>query len=74
MNYLKPQALLIGLEHFTSNTTFAIDFVGYSEEIRNSQFGGLTIKDAIVDQFREQGLSAQMLIKNHLKLAFKLGY
>lgn len=43
------------LEHFDSQTSFAIDFVGYSEEIRNSQFGALTIKDAIVDQFREQG-------------------
>ena len=42
-------------EIFNSTTTFAVDFVGYSEEIRNSQFGGLTIKDAIVDQFREQG-------------------
>ena len=56
------------LEHFNSNTTFAIDFVGYSEEIRNSQFGGLTIKDAIVDQFREQGLEAGVLNANSAKV------
>jgi len=40
--------------HFEHHHTFSIDFVGYSDEIRNSQFGALTIKDAIVDQFRER--------------------
>ncbi|WDE14119.1 bifunctional 23S rRNA (guanine(2069)-N(7))-methyltransferase RlmK/23S rRNA (guanine(2445)-N(2))-methyltransferase RlmL [Thalassomonas haliotis] len=39
-------------EVFSSHHTFAVDFVGKSEEIRNSQFGGLTVKDAIVDHFR----------------------
>ena len=41
-------------ELFSVNNTLAIDFVGTSDEIRNSQFGTLTIKDAIVDHFREQ--------------------
>jgi 23S rRNA (guanine2445-N2)-methyltransferase / 23S rRNA (guanine2069-N7)-methyltransferase len=41
---------------FSCDLLFSVDFVGKSEEIRNSQFGGLTVKDAIVDHFREQGL------------------
>jgi 23S rRNA (guanine2445-N2)-methyltransferase / 23S rRNA (guanine2069-N7)-methyltransferase len=59
------------LEHFTSDTTFAIDFVGYSEEIRNSQFGGLTIKDAIVDQFREQGHERPNVDKKSPQISFQ---
>ncbi|WP_286232483.1 bifunctional 23S rRNA (guanine(2069)-N(7))-methyltransferase RlmK/23S rRNA (guanine(2445)-N(2))-methyltransferase RlmL [Thalassotalea sediminis] len=42
---------------FDSDKSFAIDFVGKSREIRNSQFGGLTVKDAIVDHFRDCGLA-----------------
>ena len=59
------------LEHFNSDTTFAIDFVGYSEEIRNSQFGGLTIKDAIVDQFREQGQERPDVDKKSPQISFQ---
>ncbi|WP_338027427.1 THUMP domain-containing protein [Colwellia maritima] len=59
------------LEHFNSDTTFAIDFVGYSEEIRNSQFGGLTIKDAIVDQFREQGYERPDVDKKSPQISFQ---
>jgi 23S rRNA (guanine2445-N2)-methyltransferase / 23S rRNA (guanine2069-N7)-methyltransferase len=59
------------LEHFTSDTTFAIDFVGYSEEIRNSQFGALTIKDAIVDQFREQGCERPDVDKKSPQISFQ---
>ncbi|OKY24950.1 bifunctional 23S rRNA (guanine(2069)-N(7))-methyltransferase RlmK/23S rRNA (guanine(2445)-N(2))-methyltransferase RlmL [Thalassotalea sp. PP2-459] len=44
-------------EVFESDTSFAVDFVGKSSEIRNSQFGGLTVKDAIVDHFRDSGLA-----------------
>ncbi|MDO6428848.1 bifunctional 23S rRNA (guanine(2069)-N(7))-methyltransferase RlmK/23S rRNA (guanine(2445)-N(2))-methyltransferase RlmL [Thalassotalea sp. 1_MG-2023] len=44
-------------EVFESDTSFAVDFVGKSSEIRNSQFGGLTVKDAIVDHFRDLGLA-----------------
>jgi len=56
---------------FKSTTTFAIDFVGYSEEIRNSQFGGLTIKDAIVDQFREQGFERPNVDKKAPQISFQ---
>ena len=59
------------LEHFDSHTSFAIDFVGYSEEIRNSQFGALTIKDAIVDQFREQGLERPNVDKSAPGISFQ---
>ena len=58
-------------EHFESETTFAVDFVGYSEEIRNSQFGGLTIKDAIVDQFREQGFERPDVDKKAPQISFQ---
>jgi len=43
-------------EMFDSNTTFAIHFSGINEVIRNSQFGALRIKDAIVDSFTRQNL------------------
>ncbi len=59
------------LAHFDSQTSFAIDFVGYSEEIRNSQFGGLTIKDAIVDQFREQGVERPNVDKSSPGISFQ---
>ena len=42
-------------EIFSCENSLAIDFVGKSETIRNSQFGALTVKDAIVDIFREHG-------------------
>ncbi len=57
--------------HFNSDTSFAIDFVGYSEEIRNSQFGALTIKDAIVDQFREQGFERPDVDKKSPGISFQ---
>lgn len=39
------------LENFTEHNTFAIKFHGTSRQIRNSMFGALLIKDAIVDYF-----------------------
>ncbi|MDF7666616.1 bifunctional 23S rRNA (guanine(2069)-N(7))-methyltransferase RlmK/23S rRNA (guanine(2445)-N(2))-methyltransferase RlmL [Orbaceae bacterium ESL0727] len=36
---------------FSADSTFAINFVGMNEFIRNSQYGALKIKDAIVDCF-----------------------
>ncbi|WP_313687109.1 bifunctional 23S rRNA (guanine(2069)-N(7))-methyltransferase RlmK/23S rRNA (guanine(2445)-N(2))-methyltransferase RlmL [Pantoea sp.] len=41
---------------FDSDTSFAIHFSGTNEVIRNSQFGALRIKDAIVDSFTRQNL------------------
>ncbi len=39
---------------FSPSSTFLVNFLGTNKEIRNSQFGALTVKDAIVDHFREQ--------------------
>ena len=58
-------------ELFSSNETFAVDFVGKSEEIRNSQFGGLTVKDAIVDHFRDLNLDRPDVDKMEPSLRFQ---
>ena len=58
-------------EHFSSESTFAIDFVGVSEEIRNSQFGGLTVKDAVVDHFRDQNLPRPNVEKSSPDIYFQ---
>lgn len=67
----KTASTINWLAHFDSNSSFAIDFVGYSEEIRNSQFGALTIKDAIVDQFREQGFARPNVDKTSPDISFQ---
>ena len=41
---------------FDSNKTFAVHFSGTNEVIRNSQFGALRVKDAIVDSFTRRGM------------------
>ncbi|MGR9106320.1 MAG: bifunctional 23S rRNA (guanine(2069)-N(7))-methyltransferase RlmK/23S rRNA (guanine(2445)-N(2))-methyltransferase RlmL [Gammaproteobacteria bacterium] len=38
--------------HLKADASFAVVFSGTSEAIRNSHFGALKVKDAIVDQFR----------------------
>lgn len=58
-------------EHFTSQDTFVIDFVGKSEEIRNSQFGGVTVKDAVVDHFRDEGLERPSVDKLNTHISFQ---
>jgi 23S rRNA (guanine2445-N2)-methyltransferase / 23S rRNA (guanine2069-N7)-methyltransferase len=58
-------------EHFSSEQTFAIDFVGVSENIRNSQFGALTVKDALVDNFRDQGFERPSVEKSSPDISFQ---
>ena len=58
-------------EHFSCDETFAVDFVGTSEEIRNTQFGGLTVKDAIVDHFRDNGFSRPDVDKSTPDIQFQ---
>ncbi len=41
------------LDHLRPTDTFVIDFAGVSPTIKNSHFGALKVKDAIVDQLRE---------------------
>lgn len=42
---------------FGSDKTFAVHFSGLNEVIRNSQYGALKVKDAIVDSFTRKGLA-----------------
>lgn len=39
--------------HLTPEHTFCVDFIGTNRNIKNSQYGALRIKDAIVDQFMD---------------------
>ena len=58
-------------EVFECHNTFAIDFVGVNEEIRNTQFGGLTIKDAVVDHFRDKGFERPSVDKSAPAIRFQ---
>ncbi len=43
-------------QHFSASQTLAVDFSGTSDSIRNTQYGALKVKDAIVDHFiKRQG-------------------
>jgi len=42
-------------QQFSANSSFAVQFVGESKTINNTQFGALKVKDAIVDSFVEDG-------------------
>ena len=42
-------------EHFSGTATIAVDFTGTNASIRNTQYGALKIKDAIVDRFTKRG-------------------
>ncbi len=42
-------------EHMDSRMSLAVDFVGLTAGIRNSHFGALRTKDAVVDQLRRGG-------------------
>ncbi|HAU25767.1 MAG TPA: 23S rRNA (guanine(2445)-N(2))/(guanine(2069)-N(7))-methyltransferase, partial [Alteromonas australica] len=43
--------------HMASSHTLSVQFIGTNFAIKNTQFGAVKIKDAIVDQFVEQGLA-----------------
>ena len=58
-------------EAFSVDKTFAIDFVGTSDEIRNSQFGALTVKDAVVDHFRELNEERPSIDKSAPQISFQ---
>ncbi|OUL56694.1 bifunctional 23S rRNA (guanine(2069)-N(7))-methyltransferase RlmK/23S rRNA (guanine(2445)-N(2))-methyltransferase RlmL [Pseudoalteromonas ulvae] len=40
-------------EYFGPNQTFLVDFSGTNDELKNTQFSGLVIKDAVVDYFQD---------------------
>lgn len=41
-------------QHFSVDQSFAVDFSGTSTAIRNTQYGALKVKDAIVDHFTKK--------------------
>ncbi|HIJ84603.1 MAG: 23S rRNA m(2)G-2445 methyltransferase [Magnetococcales bacterium] len=41
-------------DHLRLSDTFAVDFFGTGQGIRHTNFGGLRVKDAIADRFRNQ--------------------
>ncbi|WBA09847.1 bifunctional 23S rRNA (guanine(2069)-N(7))-methyltransferase RlmK/23S rRNA (guanine(2445)-N(2))-methyltransferase RlmL [Salinivibrio kushneri] len=43
-------------DYFHSSQRIAVDFNGTNREIRNSQYGALKVKDAIVDKFEKSNL------------------
>lgn len=49
-------------EIFTPDATFAVHFNGVNDEIRNSQYGALRVKDAIVDCFTRKTKNDQTSI------------
>jgi len=67
----KAASLINWSEIFSNKQTFAIDFVGLNEEIRNTQFGGLTIKDAVVDHFRDNDLDRPSVQKSDPDISFQ---
>ncbi|GAB3380324.1 bifunctional 23S rRNA (guanine(2069)-N(7))-methyltransferase RlmK/23S rRNA (guanine(2445)-N(2))-methyltransferase RlmL [Spongiibacter taiwanensis] len=63
------QALYAGVkaidwtQHVAAGGSLLVDFSGTSKDIRNSHFGALRCKDAIVDRFAEAGLERPSVAK-----------
>lgn len=63
------QALYAGVKaidwtkHLAAGGSLLVDFSGTSKDIRNSHFGALRCKDAIVDRFAEAGLERPSVAK-----------
>ncbi len=51
--------------HFSNSSTFSIDFHGTGGFIKNTQFGALKIKDAVVDRFRDNDEARPDVSKSH---------
>ncbi|MDB1123905.1 bifunctional 23S rRNA (guanine(2069)-N(7))-methyltransferase RlmK/23S rRNA (guanine(2445)-N(2))-methyltransferase RlmL [Vibrio algarum] len=49
--------------HFTSSKNLVVDFNGTNREIRNSQYGAMKVKDAIVDSFTKKNLERPSISK-----------
>ncbi|MDV7104370.1 bifunctional 23S rRNA (guanine(2069)-N(7))-methyltransferase RlmK/23S rRNA (guanine(2445)-N(2))-methyltransferase RlmL [Vibrio sp. TH_r3] len=49
--------------HFSSDKTFVVDFNGTNNQIRNSQYGAMKVKDAIVDSFTKKNLTRPSINK-----------
>lgn len=52
-------------QQFSNQSSFAVQFVGTSHAINNSQFGALTVKDAVVDAFVDDGQTRPNVERQH---------
>ena len=53
------------LDHLRPSGSFSVDFNGLSTGIRNTHFGALKVKDAIVDQIRQETAQRPSIEKSH---------
>ncbi|MBY8222001.1 bifunctional 23S rRNA (guanine(2069)-N(7))-methyltransferase RlmK/23S rRNA (guanine(2445)-N(2))-methyltransferase RlmL [Vibrio fluvialis] len=53
------------VNHFHSTKKFVVDFNGTNREIRNSQYGAMKVKDAVVDCFEKKNLPRPSISKDH---------
>ena len=66
-------------EHFHASKRIAVDFNGTNKEIRNSQYGALKVKDAIVDRFTKANLERPSIdreqpdLRIHMRLSKENG-
>ncbi len=56
------------VSHFHSSKKFVVDFNGTNREIRNSQYGAMKVKDAIVDCYEKKNLPRPSISKDHADL------
>lgn len=56
------------VNHFDSSKKLVVDFNGTNREIRNSQYGAMKVKDAIVDSFTKKNLPRPSISKDHADL------
>lgn len=56
------------VNHFHSSKKFVVDFNGTNNEIRNSQYGAMKVKDAVVDCFTKKNLPRPSIDKDHADL------
>jgi len=54
--------------YFHSSKTFVVDFNGTNREIRNSQYGAMKVKDAVVDCFEKKNLPRPSISKDRADL------
>ena len=53
------------VNHFHSTKKFVVDFNGTNREIRNSQYGAMKVKDAVVDCFEKKSLPRPNISKEN---------
>jgi len=56
------------VNQFHSSKKFVVDFNGTNREIRNSQYGAMKVKDAVVDSFEKKNLPRPSISKDQADL------